>query len=198
VPSGAVVAERELSDQPARLRTHMLLTIGLCLFTLVSADGFHGGAIHPSPPGRPDRHRHRLLGGAVLRHGLTICGMTTAASIRATTLIGVTVGVGRYLRSTGATVLVIGTVVGLRIVRDQLRNRSWWREELTSVTGGGFGLERAAEPARREGTTLPGMDQQRDGGRVTLVARLPPRDHAERLGEALSRLEGVREVEWER
>ena len=41
------------------------------------------------------------------------------------------------------------------------------------------------------------MDQQRDGGRVTLVARLPPRDHAERLLEALTRLEGAREVEWE-
>jgi putative Mg2+ transporter-C (MgtC) family protein len=48
VPSGAVVAERELSDHPASLRTHMLLTIGPCPFTLVSADGFHGGAIHPS------------------------------------------------------------------------------------------------------------------------------------------------------
>jgi uncharacterized membrane protein YhiD involved in acid resistance len=124
--------------------------------------------------------------------------MTTAASIRATTLIGVTVGVGRYLRSTGTTVLVIGTMVGLRIVRDQLQNRSWWREEFTSVTGDGFDLERAAEPARREGVTLPGMDQKRDGGRVTLVAPLPPRDHAERLLEALTRLEGVREVAWER
>lgn len=73
-----------------------------------------------------------------------------------------------------------------------------WREEFTSVTGGGFDLERAAEPARREGVTLRGMDQERDGGRVTLVARLPLRDHAERLLGALSRLEGVREVEWER
>ncbi len=68
-------------------------------------------------------------------------------------------------------------MVGLRIVRDQLQNRSWWREEFTSVTGGGFDLERAAEPARREGVTLRGMDQKRDGGgRVTLVARLPPRE----------------------
>ncbi len=41
-------AERELSDQPVGLRTHMLLTIGACLFTLVSADGFRGGAIDPS------------------------------------------------------------------------------------------------------------------------------------------------------
>jgi uncharacterized membrane protein YhiD involved in acid resistance len=44
VLGSAVGAERELHDQPAGLRTHMLLTIGACLFTLVSAYGFGGPA----------------------------------------------------------------------------------------------------------------------------------------------------------
>jgi putative Mg2+ transporter-C (MgtC) family protein len=43
VLGGAIGAERELNDQPAGLRTHMLLTIGACLFTLISAYGFDGG-----------------------------------------------------------------------------------------------------------------------------------------------------------
>jgi putative Mg2+ transporter-C (MgtC) family protein len=48
VLGGAVGAERELADQPAGLRTHMLLTIGACLFTLVSAYGFG----RPADPSR--------------------------------------------------------------------------------------------------------------------------------------------------
>jgi putative Mg2+ transporter-C (MgtC) family protein len=37
---GVVGAERELADQPAGLRTHILLSVGACLFTLVSAYGW--------------------------------------------------------------------------------------------------------------------------------------------------------------
>ena len=43
VLGGAIGAERELNDQAAGLRTHMLLTIGACLFTLISDYGFGGG-----------------------------------------------------------------------------------------------------------------------------------------------------------
>jgi putative Mg2+ transporter-C (MgtC) family protein len=44
VLGGAVGVERELTDQAAGLRTHVLLTLGSCLFTLVSAYGFDRGA----------------------------------------------------------------------------------------------------------------------------------------------------------
>ena len=97
VLGGAVGVERELSDQPAGLRTHMLLTIGACLFTLVSAYGF-------DRPGDPARIAAQIVtgigflgGGAILRHGASIRGLTTAASIWATAALGVTVGAGRYL-----------------------------------------------------------------------------------------------------
>jgi hypothetical protein len=52
----------------------------------------------------------------------------------------------------------------------------------------------------REGVAVRGLElEDRDGGgRVVLVARLPPGYRPERLVEALTRLPGVREVEWER
>jgi len=88
VLGGAVGAERELHDQPAGLRTHMLLTIGACLFTLVSAYGFGG-------PTDPSRLAAQIVtgigflgGGAIVRQGLTVRGLTTAASIWATASIG--------------------------------------------------------------------------------------------------------------
>src|SRR5215216_7394840 len=118
VLGGAIGAERELNDQAAGLRTHMLLTIGACLFTLVSAYGFGAG------PADPSRLAAQIVtgigflgGGAIVRHGLTVRGLTTAASIWATASIGVAVGAGRYLLAAGGTVLVVGTLFGLRAVR---------------------------------------------------------------------------------
>jgi putative Mg2+ transporter-C (MgtC) family protein len=197
---GAVGAERELADQPAGLRTHMLLTVGACLFTLVSAYGFGGSA-------DPSRLAAQIVtgigflgGGAIVRYGLTVRGLTTAASIWATASIGVTVGAGRYLLAGGATILVVVTLVGLRTVRDLLRRWSVSREEFVLLTHGSFDILRVADLARREGVAVRGLElEDRDGGgRVVLVARLPPRYRPERLVEALTRLPGVREVEWER
>jgi putative Mg2+ transporter-C (MgtC) family protein len=199
VLGGAVGAERELADQPAGLRTHMLLTIGACLFTLVSAYGFGG-------PADPSRLAAQIVtgigflgGGAIVRYGLTIRGLTTAASIWATASIGVAVGAGRYLLATGGTLLVVVTLFGLRAVRDVLRRWSVSREEFVLSTRPGFNVELIAEVARREQVAVRGLERQEtdSGGRIVLVAKLPPRYRPERLIDALTRLEGVREIEWE-
>jgi putative Mg2+ transporter-C (MgtC) family protein len=198
VLGGAVGAERELADQPAGLRTHMLLTIGACLFTLVSAYGFGG-------PADPSRLAAQIVtgigflgGGAIVRHGLTVRGVTTAASIWATTAIGVTVGTGRYLLAAGGTLLVVGTLVGLRALRDRLQRWSVSREEFVLSTRAGFDVELVAEVARREHVAIRGLEREESGGRgrVVLVAKLPPAT-AERLIDVLTRLDGVHEVEWE-
>src|SRR3712207_8315627 len=103
VLGGAIGAERELNDQAAGLRTHMLLTIGACLFTLVSAYGF-GSGIGTDP----SRLAAQIVtgigflgGGAIVRDGLTVKGLTTAASIWATVLVGAAIGVGSYILGVG-------------------------------------------------------------------------------------------------
>jgi putative Mg2+ transporter-C (MgtC) family protein len=200
VLGGAVGTERELADQPAGLRTHMLLTIGACLFTLVSAYGFGG-------PADPSRLAAQIVtgigflgGGAIVRHGLTVRGVTTAASIWATTSIGVAVGAGRYLLAAGGTVLVVGTLFGLRALRDRLQSWSVSREEFVLSTSAGFDVELIAELARREQVAIRGLEREDAAGRsrIVLVAKLPPRYRPERLIDALTRLDGVREVDWER
>jgi putative Mg2+ transporter-C (MgtC) family protein len=199
VLGGMVGAERELSDQPAGLRTHVLLSVGACLFTLVSAYGFGGNA-------DPSRLAAQIVtgigflgGGAILRHGFTIRGLTTAASIWSTCALGVAVGAGSYVIAVGAAVLVLGTLVGLRAFRNVLRRHASSREELTVLTGPDFEVETLVALLRDEGVSVRGMEREvgLDGGRVLLVARLPPRYPAEHLVEAVAGLDGVREVEWE-
>jgi putative Mg2+ transporter-C (MgtC) family protein len=199
VLGGAVGAERELNDQPAGLRTHVLLTIGACLFTLISAYGFGG-------PADPSRIAAQIVtgigflgGGAIVRHGLTVRGVTTAASIWATASIGVAVGAGSYLLAVGGTVLVVGTLFGLRAVRNLLQHWSVSREEFILSIRRGFDVKLITELAQREKVAVRGLERQQtdDGDRIVLVVKLPPRYRPERLVDALARLDGVVEVEWE-
>ena len=192
VLGGAIGAERELNDQAAGLRTHMLLTIGACLFTVISAYGFRRGVGTD-----PSRLAAQIVtgigflgGGAIVRHGLTVKGLTTAASIWATAsdVLGV-----------GGAALVVGTLVGLRRVSATLQR--WWvsREEFLLATRPGFDVERIVEAVRRERVELRGLDREagKDEDRVVLVVKLRPRYRPDQLLDVLGRLDGVRQVEWE-
>jgi putative Mg2+ transporter-C (MgtC) family protein len=200
VLGGAIGAERELNDQPAGLRTHMLLTIGACLFTLISAYGFGGGL-------RTDPSRIAaqvvtgigfLGGGAIVRHGLTVKGVTTAASIWATASVGVAIGAGSYVLGVGGAVLVVATLFGLRRADTVLQRWGVSREEYLLETHPGFDVERIVELVRREKVDLRALERHEtdDATNVVLLVKLPPRYRSERLLDALGRLEGVRQVEW--
>ena len=201
VLGGAIGAERELNDQAAGLRTHMLLTIGACLFTLVSAYGF-GSAIGTDP----SRLAAQVVtgigflgGGAIVRHGLTVKGLTTAASIWATASVGVAVGAGSYVLGIGGAVLVVGTLFGLRRVSNVLQRWGVSREEFVLVTEPGFDVRRIVELVERERVDLRGLEhhQDEDGDRVVLLVKLRPRYRPEQLLHALRHVEGVLQVEWE-
>jgi len=200
VLGGAIGAERELNDQPAGLRTHMLLTIGACLFTLISAYGFGGGLGTD-----PSRIAAQIVtgigflgGGAIVRHGLTVKGVTTAASIWATASVGLAIGAGSYVLGIGGAVLVVATLFGLRRADEVLQRWGVSREEYLIEAVPGFDLERLAEVGRREKVALRGMEREEDDDaiRITLLVKLPPRYRPARLLDALSQVEGVRQVDW--
>ena len=201
VLGGAIGAERELNDQAAGLRTHMLLTIGACLFTLISAYGF-GSGIGTDP----SRLAAQIVtgigflgGGAIVRHGLTVKGLTTAASIWATASVGVAVGAGSYVLGVGGAVLVVGTLFGLRRVSNLLQRWGVSREEFVLTTDPRFDLQRLVELVERERVDLRGLEhhEDEDGDRVVLLVKLRPRYRPEQLLDALRGVEGVRHVEWE-
>jgi putative Mg2+ transporter-C (MgtC) family protein len=202
VLGGAIGAERELNDQAAGLRTHMLLTIGACLFTLISAYGFNGGIGTD-----PSRIAAQIVtgigflgGGAIVRHGLTVKGLTTAASIWATASVGVAVGAGSYVLGVGGAALVVGTLFGLRRVSNLLQRWGVSREQFVLATAPGFDVERLTEAMRSERVDLRGLEREEreEGDRVLLLVKLRPLYKAERLLDVLGQLEGVQQVEWER
>jgi len=119
----AVGVEREMRDQAAGLRTHILVAVGSCLFTLVSVYGFdafraHNSAIDPSRVAAQIVTGIGFLGaGAIIRQGLNIRGLTTAASLWIMAAIGMAVGVGMYWATGFAVGFTLISLWGLRPLR---------------------------------------------------------------------------------
>lgn len=109
---GAIVGlEREITHKPAGLRTHMLVSLGACLFTIVSIYDF---GVDPARVAAGIVTGIGFIGaGTIIAEREKVVGVTTAASLWATAAIGLAVGVGDYILSITATVLVF-IVLSLR------------------------------------------------------------------------------------
>src|SRR5687767_10496286 len=81
----AIGLERELHERAAGLRTHVLVSLGAALFTLVSAFGFTEFTSNTVDPTRIAAQIvvgiGFLGGGAIVKHGADVKGLTTAASL---------------------------------------------------------------------------------------------------------------------
>lgn len=120
----AIGFEREITNKWAGLRTHMLVCLGSCIFTLLSIHAFPVFA--HSPQADPARIAAQILtgigfigGGTVLRHGYSIYGLTTAATLWITASIGMACGCGFTALATVCTGLAVGTLVLIRIFEKQ-------------------------------------------------------------------------------
>lgn len=109
VLGGAIGWERDVQGHPAGVRTHMLLVLGVVLFTEVSRQ--IGG-----DPGRIAAQIVTGVGflcaGAILRVGLDIKGLTTSASLWGVCAIGMAVSMGGpfITIAVGATILSLFTL----------------------------------------------------------------------------------------
>jgi putative Mg2+ transporter-C (MgtC) family protein len=110
---GAIGFERELHGRPAGLRTHMLVAMGVVLFCIISA------AYAGSDPTRISAQVVTGIGflgaGTILRLGAEVKGLTSAASIWATSAIAMAVARGGpYLIvasvSTFMALVTLGTI----------------------------------------------------------------------------------------
>jgi putative Mg2+ transporter-C (MgtC) family protein len=102
----AVGLEREYRQKPAGLRTNILIALGWALFTILSISMGHES-------GTADRIAAQIVtgigflgGGAILRSGETIHGMTTAATIWVNAAIGVAAGQNNACAAATADVVV--------------------------------------------------------------------------------------------
>ena len=125
--------ERELTNKYAGLRTHILVCLGACIFTLMSIYGFptyaHGdNIIIDNATGIRDTSRVAaqivtgigfIGAGTVLRNGPMVFGLTTAATLWIAASIGMACGAGMYGIAIIATVLAVAVLTLIRIFERQ-------------------------------------------------------------------------------
>lgn len=113
---GAVIGlERELHAHPAGTRTHLLVSLGAAMFTVVSIYGFidvlgpgEAGPVDPTRVAAQIVSGIGFLGaGAIIKYGTSIRGLTTAGSLWATAAIGMAAGTGQLAVAAAGTAVVL-------------------------------------------------------------------------------------------
>lgn len=205
---GIIGLEREVRDQPAGFRTHILLGVGAALFTLVSAHGFPEFAGAASTGGvqfDPTRIAAQIVtgvgflgAGAIIREGRDVRGLTTAGSLWTTAAIGVAAGAGYLFGAAATTAAVMATLYALRRIRSLVDARL--RVESSTITLTLHGLEHGPSEAlgvlERHGMRVRDVEADVEGERARYRARVkitPPSDVHAALAE-VSRLPGVQKV----
>jgi len=198
--SGLVGAERQSSNQPAGLRTHMLIGVGATSLMLLS--------MHvpiQMEAGDPGRIAAQVVsgigflgGGAILRLGADIRGLTTAASIWVVAALGLAVGAGMY----GAAVAVTLVVMVTLILLDRLERRLFPKRVLKNlyVYSQSKKLKTSTIEDVLHGVSIRIRSMavqrsiQKGATRFRFQVYLPPRFDYDALQEQLNELKGVYKI----
>lgn len=132
---GLIGWERELNHSPAGFRTHILVSVGSALIMLISIYGFSDFVNLPHFTFDPSRISAQVVSGigflgagTILRHGVTVSGLTTAASLWVVAAVGLSSGAGYYFPALITTLIVF---IGL-IIRRWL-DRMFWHKRTRAV-----------------------------------------------------------------
>jgi putative Mg2+ transporter-C (MgtC) family protein len=196
---GAIGFERELRERGAGLRTHLVVCLGSALFTLVSAYAFVGPHVDPTRIAAQIVSGIGFLGaGAIIRQGLSVRGLTTAATLWLVAAIGMAAGAGYYDAAIIATAGALLTLGPLRIVAYRLtrRFRSETERLLVEVAAGGSPAP-VIEALERFGRVVS-LDVSQEGDRreIAIDVTLHGQASSPHVVAAVADLEGVLEVRW--
>ncbi|RGP38717.1 MgtC/SapB family protein [Pseudotabrizicola alkalilacus] len=138
-------AEREAQGKPAGLRTHTLVCFGSALMMLIAARQISWDtSMIPGTQIVSDMSRmpHAILtgigflcAGVIFREGLSVQGLTTAASLWVTASLGIVYGAGMLELATISTLIVLAVLVALRVMQYVLPAHSSLRISVVAQSG---------------------------------------------------------------
>jgi putative Mg2+ transporter-C (MgtC) family protein len=199
---GLVGFEREVHNQPAGLRTHMVVSIGSCLMMLVS---LYMAKLGPSP-GDPAHIAAQVVtgigflgAGAIMRFGMSVKGLTTAACLWTVAGIGLAVGCGYWKAALTATILtLVSTFLLQKVEKSVFQARSYRKFVVHAQDAPGL-VGRLEEIMEKASMGISEVDIQRDlvekKLQVSIIASCPEHVDVDRLSRAFSALSGVEKVE---
>jgi putative Mg2+ transporter-C (MgtC) family protein len=206
----AVGYERERTGRPAGLRTHLLVSLASATFMLVSTQFVYYQHYAKDDLITVDTSRIAasvvtgvgfLGAGAILRTGISIQGLTTAASLWLVAAVGLAAGGGMFVEAVIAAVITLFSLVILRRVEGKqwrlLQRRVTILLEDSSVSG-----RSVVEHLHTMGATVTDIDYDRNvktnRSRLYLDVRLQNQQLLERILTSLETLPSVRRVKVQR
>lgn len=203
---GAIGLERSYHGRPAGFRTHALVCLSTSLLMLLSA--FDTAWVNPSAVARttldPTRMAQGIMtgigflgAGAIIKEGLTVRGLTTAASIWMTAAVGVMTGIGFWFPATLGFALTLGTLSAFRYIENKLPAQFYAQFAVRFTS-----QQRPPEADMRQmiaqhGFTIANLsyrlDRDDDFFEYRMVICTDRRDNARKLSETLSALPTVKE-----
>jgi putative Mg2+ transporter-C (MgtC) family protein len=207
VLGAAVGIERERHDQPAGLRTHMILVIGATLAMVLSVNVGYLYA-RPGTPSDPARLAAQVISGigflgagAILRYGFTVKGLTTATSLWTMAIVGMTVGAGYYLIGVFATILMLVVLSLLNIIENRFVRTAVARFIQIEADYHKGVVKSIRKTVQKFSDSLASFTIQKHIKnkrlRIQIVARISRDQALEELIELLSDIEGVRNLKVE-
>jgi len=142
---GMIGLEREIHGRPAGFRTHLLVSLGACLFVITSVQFYtlYGNFSGTQPvgvdPGRVAAQVVTGIGflgaGAIIRERFSVRGLTTAACLWIAAAIGVSCGTGLFGISITVTLISLASLLFLKRAEKRLNRDTYvflrvWSEDL--------------------------------------------------------------------
>ena len=206
VLGGSIGIERELREREAGFRTHLIVSVGAALFTLVSAYAWRDFSFGNGVSFDPTRIAAQVVtgigflgAGAIIRQGLTVRGLTTAATLWVVAAIGMASGAGYYSAAVIATVAVLITLYPLRLLAHHFLDRPHERALSVELRQGS-----AAAPVLGELEALGlevtsfAVSEAEGRRRLEIAVGLPHGARSEDVILRLGELDEVSGVRWTR
>ncbi len=196
--AGALIGyERSYNGRPAGFRTHALVCMSsslLMLVTVYEASWVHTAAesirLDPTRMVQGIMTGIGFLGaGAIIKEGVSVRGLTTAASIWITAAIGVLAGIGFYFPLIVSVLLTLGVLSAFRWVESAMPTQAYFQFDVRLSRDGGIDEERLRELLAEHGFSIANFSHRFDGAdgvkRHGMVMRTKDRKAVSRLADTL-------------
>jgi len=205
---GLIGLERTYHGRPAGFRTHALVCTASSLLMQLTLYQWNLLAGVPLDTVRVDPTRMAqgimtgigfLGAGVILKEGLTVRGLTTAASIWITAAIGILIGAGFYFPAAVGTLLTLGTLSVFRWIESVMPALYYSRLEVLCRGQTALPEDELRKLIADQGFTVANLNYaQRDNGKrfeYTMTIRTQRRDGTRLLATALSKHKKVLEYQ---
>jgi putative Mg2+ transporter-C (MgtC) family protein len=195
--AGALIGyERSYHGRPAGFRTHALVCTASSLLMLVTVYEAHWVPMAAKVQLDPTRMAQGIMtgigflgAGVIVKEGLSVRGLTTAASIWITAAIGILAGIGFYFPLVLSVVITLGVLSFFRWIESNMPTQAYFHFAIRFVRNGAMSEVALRELVQAHGFSIANFTYRLEGeGRIrrhTMVIRSADRSSAGKLAVTL-------------